>query len=206
MSSSLSSSGLRIFQWNVCGIKNKLPEITKRCKEFDILLFSETFLQEQDICNLYGFDCIRKDRHGRRGGGVCIFVRKNIKYNTIPVIFDGGRKIEACAIQVFLDAEHLIFVSAYRPPNVLGINKQDWSRFFSQFHHKSIFCGDFNAHHLTWDDTKCCSEGYKINDAIYNSDYVFLNDFKFTYHSSAYNTWSAIDLSIVHASLGLAAD
>lgn len=194
---------MRILQWNICGIKKKIPEISKRCSEFDILIFSETLLRPQDICNIYGFDCIRQDRSapGKRGGGVGIFIRRTIKYSSVPVLYSGNGEIEACA-QIFSPDGPLVIVAVYRPPRTSNMSIQDWSRFFNQFPQKSIFCGDFNAHHLLWDDTKC-NVGYKIKDSLENSDHTILNDQSFTFHSSAHKTFSAIDLSISHTSLCL---
>lgn len=52
----------------------------------------KTWLQPGDICNFRGFDCVRQDRSGRntRGGGVCLYIKRGIKYSRIPVTFDGG--------------------------------------------------------------------------------------------------------------------
>lgn len=206
MSCSYSLSSLRVVQWNACGIRSKLPELTKNSADFDIVVISETLLRKKKICNLRGFNCVRQNRQKKQGGGVCIYIRNNIKYCQSPVSFDGNGRIEACAIKVFTIEGPLIIASVYRPPNVSSLSTLEWSQFFNQFPYKTIFCGDFNAHHRLWGDSKCCSVGCKIKDAVDDSDYIILNDQKATYHSSTHNSWSSIDLIIAHTSLGLYTD
>lgn len=202
--SSFSHSGLRILQWNVCSIMSKFPEIAKRSADFDVLALSETWLQPRDICNLRGFDCVRQDRigQGTKGGGVCLYVKRGIKYSRIPITFDGNGKIEACAVQIFTTDGPLGIVSIYCPPPLTGISGQDWAKFFGQFSPKSIYCGDFNVHHIEWGSKSCCKAGKIIKEFIDHSDLLILNKQKHTHFSSAYNSWDSIDISMVHASLG----
>lgn len=121
----------------------------------------------------------------------------------MPVTFDGGGKIEACAVRIFAADDPLTIVSLYCPPPLTGMDVQDWIKFFNQFSPKTIFCGDFNAHHVEWGSRQCCRTGEKIKESIDNSDFLVLNKQVFTHYSSAHNTWDSIDIIISHVLLSL---
>lgn len=62
-------------------IKNLLNQ-----KCIDIHAISETWLKENDsdnYINVIGYSVIRKDRYGKRGGGVCLYIRKPLKYRVL---------------------------------------------------------------------------------------------------------------------------
>ncbi|CAL1672215.1 unnamed protein product [Lasius platythorax] len=59
----------------------------------------ETWLEPQDNIRLKGYDIIRNDRIGRRGGGVLIFVRQGIKYSILDNINDGHGNLEVCGVK-----------------------------------------------------------------------------------------------------------
>lgn len=50
----------------------------------------------------------------RRGGGVMILVKRNIKYKRVQRVFDCNGKIEVCAVQIFVGGafSHSIVLSS----------------------------------------------------------------------------------------------
>jgi Reverse transcriptase (RNA-dependent DNA polymerase) len=53
----------------------------------DIAIVSETHLKDrhsEEVCQVQGFQTFRRDRRGRRGGGVAIFVRNNLWASVLP--------------------------------------------------------------------------------------------------------------------------
>lgn len=150
---------LNIVQWNAKSIIPRLPEISKYCDLFNVFLISETWLTPNKSFWLKGFDTVRRDRVDRRGGGVMILVYNKLKYKTIPMVFECGGKIEACAIEVFVENEPVVLVSCYHPPGADHISVQEWIQFFPQFSGKVIFGGDFNAHNEVWGSSSTCRVG-----------------------------------------------
>jgi hypothetical protein len=54
----------------------------------DIFGISETWLKEKDSDNyrtIKGYNCIRNDRKGKRGGGICLYIRDTIRYNLLSL-------------------------------------------------------------------------------------------------------------------------
>lgn len=65
---------------------------------------------------LKGFDTIKKSRSDRRGGGVAILVRRNIRYKIVDVKINCNDKLEVCAISIFINNLEMVLVALYRPP------------------------------------------------------------------------------------------
>ena len=77
-----SVKGLRVGHLNVRSLIDKIDEIRFLLfkLDFDVLCFSETWFNEsisnEQLC-IDEYSIFRKDRmDGKRGGGVCIFVKK----------------------------------------------------------------------------------------------------------------------------------
>ncbi len=81
---------LRVYYANARSLKNKLPEleILLRTREYDILAFSETWLDNTVPSALLSFGfyaVLRKDRLDRRGGGVLLLIRREIDFVQIHI-------------------------------------------------------------------------------------------------------------------------
>lgn len=107
---------LRLLQWNCQSLRNKVPELEYRSRDYDIILLSETWLNHEHRINLRNFDIVREDRILGVGGGVAILIRNNIKYRQIPVTANYNGILEACAVEVTWRDKPLILVSLYKPP------------------------------------------------------------------------------------------
>ena len=89
--------------------------------KIDILCINETKLDltisDQEVC-LPGFEIIRRDRkvNGRKGGGVCLYVRSNINYK---IRYDLQSEIlENLMVEITKPRSKSILVSTwYRPPD-----------------------------------------------------------------------------------------
>ena len=61
--------------------------------EFTMIALTETWLDKskQDLCNMPKYNCINRFRKQRRGCGVSLYIRNDIKYMSRPnlVYFDG---------------------------------------------------------------------------------------------------------------------
>ena len=118
--------GIKIAHINVNSLRNKIDQVRfLTCRQsIDIMCITETRLDDKitnyDIC-IDGFQLIRKDRIGRVGGGVCIYVKTEISYivrtdiTTTPLI--------ACAwIELTgLHNTNTLVCCIYRPPDAAAI-------------------------------------------------------------------------------------
>lgn len=141
---------------NVQSIKNKSGTVSNYTNSYkpDILAVCETWLTELETpasvaeITPNGYSLHHIPRHGRRGGGVGVFVRKPIKCSTIPT--PAASAFEHITLQVRINKHDYNLVSLYRPPNM------SFTRFLEDFTllletlyalpSQFIICGDFNIH------------------------------------------------------------
>lgn len=124
------NNNLNLLQWNCKSLRHKLLELNKYIMEFDIFFLSETWLNSLDSITIKGFDIIKKDRVGRRGGGVAIRIKDGIKYSERTQIFNCNGAIEACAIDLFMNSGKITIVSCYRLLDSPRMEPSDWRKFF----------------------------------------------------------------------------
>ena len=115
--------------------------------EEDILGFCETFLSDKFLDSQLiwdsQFSIFRRDRVGRTGGGVALFIRTNL--SPAPVSVPSGLEIVACEIKTKTNIIRVI--SAYRPPNANFNYTTDFCDCLSRLcdiSHPIILVGDFN--------------------------------------------------------------
>lgn len=187
MSQSLTDRNLKILQWNVRGIKNKLYELAHIANNFDIFIISETWLNLTNKVKLRGFDVVREDRLYAEGGGVAIFVRNGIKYSILKV--DGmNLDIEVCGIEVSSSSGKICIISLYRSPSMTKFSKDEWCRFLNQFKDKNVLMGgDFNLPN---------DEIIPLVEAGNDLDLFLLNDDSPTYYNIYRDYSSVLDLTL----------
>ena len=119
--SSLSiNHNLSFVQYNVQSILNKLDILQTELFEFDILAFSETWLNQSISSDDLLFQSFnrpeRKDRVEDSHGGVMIYVKEGIYYKRRDDLEIGG--IECIWLEVANHNKRILFALFYRPPNL----------------------------------------------------------------------------------------
>ena len=125
--------GLKIVSLNVRSLYSSLNELTVRFKDFDILCFCETWLNNtytDQMIHIEGFELFRLDReYGnilnkalklKRGGGLIIYVREGLSKFTeiIPNVSHISGNIEQLWIKIEKpDVKKLLLSTVYRPPS-----------------------------------------------------------------------------------------
>ena len=126
-----TSGHLSFIHYNVQSILHKLDIIHSELHDFDILAFSETWLNpsvpDSDIILTNYNTPERKDRISDGYGGVVVYVKNNIAYTRRKDLEVNG--VECIWIQVhFSKDKHLLFGLFYRPPNSSAIQDQSMER------------------------------------------------------------------------------
>ena len=113
------SNHLSVVHYNVQSLVPKLDLLTTELNEFDILAFTETWLNPSVPTNDLTIDSYkipeRKDRPGDSHGGVILYVKNNIHYTRRHVLELRG--VESIWIELTLKHKHILFGVFYRPPN-----------------------------------------------------------------------------------------
>ena len=113
------SNHLSVVHYNVQSLVPKLDLLTTELNEFDILAFTETWLNPSVSTNELTIDSYkipeRKDRPGDSHGGVILYVKNNIHYTRRHDLELRG--VESIWIELTLKHKHILFGVFYRPPN-----------------------------------------------------------------------------------------
>ena len=113
------SNHLSVVHYNVQSLVPKLDLLTTELNEFDILAFTETWLNPSVPTNDLTIDSYkipeRKDRPGDSQGGVILCVKNNIHYTRRHDL--ELRDVKSIWIELTLKHKHILFGVFYRPPN-----------------------------------------------------------------------------------------
>ena len=142
-----------IVHYNVQSLLPKLDNLSIELKDFDILTFSETWLNDSihsDDLTIPSFSKPeRKDRMDGYGG-VCIYVKNTLAYKRMEELEFTG--IESIWIEVTMKQLRILVGVFYRPPNS---NYEYWSKIDDSIHlamdsraNDIIVLGDFNFNML----------------------------------------------------------
>ncbi|MES9882168.1 MAG: endonuclease/exonuclease/phosphatase family protein [Sedimenticola sp.] len=178
---------------NIQSLKPKLDLLAIESQPYDVLIFTETWLStdtSNDDLLIPNFNPpLRKDRQGRLGGGVAIYIREGLHATHRPDLSING--LESLWVDVKFNQRTFIMGGIYRPPDA---NNNDWllleeciDRVFNQACENVIIAGDFNINVHN-------SNSNKISRLVssYNAEQLITTPTHFTEHSC-----SLIDLIIV---------
>ena len=146
--------GFKVGHLNITSLTKHLDELLVYMQDqpFDILTMNETRLDNSVRDNeveIPGYDIIRKDRN-RNGGGVAVYIRKNITFanrnNLVPVA------LEAICIEINKPkSKPLLVATWYRPPNSKTELFQHFEKFLELIDDEKkelVITGDLNCDFL----------------------------------------------------------
>ena len=150
------TKGLKIIHINTRSVFNKLDELKCTLHNFDIIVFTETWLNssiDDTLLRWDNFELIRLDRENwsnKKRGGVCIYIRSSIDFEIVQQFSDSlGNDIEFIFVKIKPYMQKTInLIGIYRPPD--GKYKdfiQHITRILNQIdrsRHETILLGDFN--------------------------------------------------------------
>ncbi len=124
---------------------------TIRCT-FDVIACSETWLNERshiDTLNLEGYKLYHKNRLGRTGGGVCMYVNSRLQANVCDNLVLDDEYSDSLFININTDKGKDILIGViYRPPDSNLTNFMDKFEAIlyaaNKNNNKCLFLGDFN--------------------------------------------------------------
>ena len=93
-------STLRILQWNCRSLMNKIHLLRNIINEYDIVLLSKTWLNENSLVKIPNFYIIRRDRKTAQHGGVAIIIKNNIPFREDISIYHKESSLESVALSI----------------------------------------------------------------------------------------------------------
>src|SRR2546426_3053473 len=188
---------LHLLHININGLRAKKVELESYLAETkpDILLINETKLGSQPTPRLAGFQVAsvrNRSADKVRGGGVAIYVKRELKFTDISPDVD-----DIAAIEIKTPNKSFAIISYYRPPYEENINAAVLIPFIQKYDH-CIIAGDLNAKHEYFGCKKTNKAGDQLFDLIEQHDLIIANDSSETTHRtiSTGNT-ELLDLFVV---------
>ena len=145
MKSSLAELGVLLTQNDLIGDNN------------DIICITETWINDEItdamLCLNSDFAVYRKDRRGRAGGGVCVFVKRKLKAVSVRLdaLFDS---VELVAIDYGKRDAKTRLICVYKPPNLTAESDSllygALESLCSNFKGTLLVVGDFNLPGIIW--------------------------------------------------------
>lgn len=166
-----------IISWNINGIGKRHREVPNILNDCDILCLSETRLCDSSKYQPRSpnYNCIRKDRGVGNGGGLIVFLHKNIIYSSIYLqrIPQG---VEIIGLKFHYDQLWIHLFSLYIPPNS-QVKEEDLKDLFRQMENfeNCIITGDLNAHNDLWGSDLVNSRGNWLAGIITDCNFNVLN-------------------------------
>ena len=121
---------LNLLHLNVRGLiskQSKLVKLLQSCigkHTIHVATINETWLtKDNEHClNIPDYHAVKRNRLGKRGGGVCILIHKSLKYKEIDTINTLNFKhIEHICVEIKLQGKNMSVSSLYRPPNTSAL-------------------------------------------------------------------------------------
>lgn len=189
---------LRVIHFNMRSWNKNKDELIHELEVLKphVVLLQETWLTGSKELKVPGYFIIRRDRTRSRkgigekiaGGGLVIMVRccveamEYMKIEQLPDLhFPGDDTTEVLQVKVHWNERSIVFSNVYIPP-VWGGEGESRSQNFEAENVFSkckegfldcshVICGDFNAHHPSWDNVDChelvfSDEGGALSDQI----------------------------------------
>lgn len=174
---------IKFLQWNAQGIKTKTIDFLNLLETYyiDIALVSETFLKPKECFNIKNYNIERANREPNLAeqnmrGGAAILIKKSLSYKMIKTV--ANEKIEMVAVKIEIEkTKFLNVVSLYAKPKH-KIQNHEWQDLSRNILGNTVWAGDFNAHHISWDPyiLRQNEEGRELFSFVEEKEYVLFND------------------------------
>lgn len=193
----MSHKNINIIFWNARSIVNKKGELEMLLNvNVDICIIVESWLSEKhNNFNIAGFKTVRKDRAHGKGGGILILVRNDLAFKMRSDIVSPDISVELAGVSITNVNPKLEIIACYRAPES-SLTDSQWEDILNKVKDKShtLFVGDFNAHHTSWNCSKNDSNGIHLYNS-YISKNLFLHNNNTLTYIQPYSTYETnIDL------------
>ena len=181
----VSASTLNFLHLNTRSCRGKMSDLIQLINDFQhvhVVVFSETWLYQNEICNMLNYDVYHSCRPGR-GGGDSIFILSSIKHRKVYEMVDDMNNF---LIVELMDYDLKVF-GVYTPGRDVDSFLLKFEETLSNFK-RMIILGDMNINLL--DDNNAIVNNYKC--CINANGFVVMNKIENDYATRISNTISTI--------------
>lgn len=191
---------INIAHINSCSLFPKIAKIRQLFKEtcVNVICVSETWLNEahtDSMIRIDGFNVVRSDRKSntkKRGGGVCIYIKTEIKFKILNKTALNDN-FECIFIELSLPSEKVVVACVYNPPKHCNFSSLKESlELYTPIYENIVIAGDFNINQLKETQAKSC-----LTNVLSGLGATILNS-QPTHYMSAIFEPSCIDLLITN--------
>ena len=156
----INNSKLSLFHLNIrslrCNNVNLLTYLQTLSLNFNVICLTETWLHERDkeYYNLPGYTHVSVTRTNSRGGGISVFIDKQIEHRILPELCIVDDVIECLFVELYFEHSRILVGTIYRPPgtNLKEFNERMDILLFKikGFHIPCYLLGDFNINLMNY--------------------------------------------------------
>lgn len=174
---------IKLCHINITTIKKHQDELLARFSYCDIISMNETNLRLDNSLDIRGYNIFRNDRVGRRGGGVLLAIRENIKCREI--YNKTIEQNEIIAVEIETKAfKSMLIASIYIPPSA-KLQPHVFHELYQMNNH-CIIMGDLNATLLQMGSRKTNTKGRQLLELINEGFLHCIDDDSTTYEKDDY--------------------
>lgn len=196
-----AASEVKLLMWNACSIRHKVDELLDLVNNLriDIILLSETHLDENTRLRVPGFDIHRNDRppvadrKTRPAGGTAILTRQGLLTTRLPTPV--LKNMEATVIRMEINSQMHTIIAAYCPSGANNIVRSDLDKLLA-LGTKVLIGGDFNSKHRNWNNFRANKNGNILFKHLESHDYTVLAPDKPTYYKKTMKYPSTLDIAL----------
>lgn len=188
------------MHWNAQGITTQSKalqlELFAIQQKIDVILLTETYLNDKHSLQLANFTVYRNDR-ATHAGGVAIAIHNKLKH-TQPSILNTNF-IENLTIEISLGNIPISITVAYSPR--YNLNFVNDIKIITSASKNFVILGDLNAKHTTWNCVSNNTAGNCLYRLLQTSEFMLYHTNECTHYPHSGSTPSTIDVMLTNTHL-----
>ena len=184
-----------LVQWNIRGLRSNYEELKLLLNKTStsVVALQDCKLGEEQL-SPRGYALLKGNCPA---GEAALLINQRVVHTELTL----NSTLHAVAATVTLNKTFTI-CSIYLTPGET-ITKLSLENLLDQLPRPFLLLGDFNAHSPVWGDSRRDGRGKLIESVLQDNDLILLNSKSPTFLHSAYNSTSAIDLSVASPTIAL---
>lgn len=185
-----------ILQWNCASLQPRLHELNLHLRSSPIPLLALSEAGLPNMRSISGYTAYRNATISTfPNGSAILYVRNNYNHSEVDVRDLCSDELDMAAVRVQIQDKIICVASIYMRPRVKVNVQQIIANLVKRCSGRLIICGDWNAHHSLWGDTRNDRRGQDLAHTFEKNNLVVANDGSPTFYRPP-SSLSAIDITV----------